>query len=257
MRCDLQWDVLLLQPPRRALGILVLSMAACSHADRQTYAEIVRADRPASYWRFGELEASLGARDELGVADGKVLTGVSTKAAPAIAGDPDPAFAFDGAHGAVVLPSIYNFEGRHPFSIEVWIAPAPGGPQIQRICNHRIGPLHTGWRLVRDQPGRVTFERWSGDLLLGGVSAAVPVGIYSHVVARYDGATIELYVDGALRAAAPDAHDIAPFTQALVWGAANVGDLDFFAGSLDEAAIYDDALPPERIAAHHAAGRGY
>ena len=232
---------------------LLLSTTTCTRAENPSYPETVRADGPSSYWRFGEGEASMGARDELGVADAKIADGVTTNAEPAIGADPNRAFAFDGLHGAVVAPDRYTFEGRHAFTIELWIAPAAGGAPLQRICNHRIGPKHTGWRLVRDQPGRVTFERWSGDALLGSVSAEVTIGVYSHLVARYDGASIELYVDGVLRQAAPDAHDLARFAQALVWGAGNVGDIDFFAGRLDEAAIYDFALAPERIAAHHAA----
>lgn len=233
---------------------LLLSTTTCTRAETPSYPETVRADHPSSYWRFGEAEASSGARDELGVASGKIIApGVTTNAEPAIGADPDRAFAFDGVRGAVVAPDVYTFEGRHAFTIELWIAPATGGAPLQRICNHRIGPKHTGWRVIRDQPGRVTFERWSDDALLGGVSAEVPIGIYSHLVARYDGASIELYVDGVLRQAAPDTHDLARFAQALVWGAGNVGDIDFFAGRLDEAAIYDFALAPERIAAHHAA----
>lgn len=131
-----------------------------------------------------------------------------------------------------------------------------GGPPIQRICTHRIGPSHTGWRLLRDQPQRVTFEHWSGDVLLGGVSADLPTSVYSHVVGRYDGASVAIYVDGVMRQAAPDAHDIAPFQTVLQWGAGGAGSEDFFLGRLDEAAIYDAALAPERSAAHHAAGAG-
>lgn len=231
-----------------------LALLACSPTEKRSpsYAEVVRADRPASYWRFGEASGSLAAHDELGVADGKVQGGV-TRAPGTISGDPDGAFAFDGMRSSVVLPDLYTFEGKHPFAIEVWIAPIAAGTPIQRICNHRIGPAHTGWRLLRDQPQRITFERWSGDVVLGTVSAEVPLDKYSHIVARYDGATVEIYVDGLLRQAAPDAHDIALYKQALVWAAGNVGDEDFFVGRLDEAAIYDFALAPDRIAAHHAA----
>ena len=49
---------------------------------------------------------------------------------------------------------------------------------------------------------------------------------------------------------------IAPFSAPLVWAAASTGVIDFFSGKLDEAAIYDFALAPDRIARHYAAGAG-
>lgn len=232
---------------------LAIGLDACSRTE-PSYSEVVLQDQPASYWRFDDSDPSKPAHDEQGVADAKVQSGVGMRAVGAIAGDLGAAFSFDGIHGAVILPDLYGFQGTHPFTVEVWIAPAGGGPPIQRICNHRIGPSHTGWRLVRDQPQRVTFERWSGDVVLGAVSADIPSDIYSHVVARYDGAAVAIYVNGALRQSTPDAHPIAPFQTGLLWGAGGTGNLDFFLGTLDEAAIYDSALPPERIAAHHKAG---
>jgi hypothetical protein len=230
----------------------VLGVAACSRPSGPSYVDAVRADRPGSYWRFDEANTSQGAHDPIARKDGAILPGVSLRAPGALAHDADTAFAFDGLHGAVVVPNVYTFEGTAPFSVELWLSLGTGGASIQRISNHRIGD--TGWRLVRTEPQRIAFERWNKAVLLGAAAADLPIGTYAHVVGRYDGATIAIYVDGELRASEPDEHPIDHFEQTLVWGAGNVGDIDFFVGRIDEPAIYDFALAPDRIAAHHAAG---
>ncbi len=220
------------------------------------YAELVASDGPTSYWRFGDVTGRSDVRDETGRVPAARTSGVSAGAPGAIAGDADTAFAFDGARAAVVAPDVDGFQGTAPFTVEVWIAPKEGGLPIQRICNHRLGPPHTGWRLFLDETKRVAFERWNDDVILGAVSAPLPVGTYSHVVARYDGAELALFVDGARVSSVPDTGRIGAFSAPLTWGAASTVALDFFTGSLDEGAIYDRALEADRIAAHYRRGKG-
>ena len=240
------------------LGVAAAGAFACGGAGTiTTYADTVSADHPTSYWRFGDPAGDAArARDETGAAPAALTDGVTRGVPGALAGDTDTAFAFDGAHGSVVGPDVDAFAATAPFSVEVWMAPEPGGLPIQRICNHRFGTPHTGWRLFVDEAKRVAFERWSGDAILGAVGAAVPLGSWSHVVATYDGATLALYVNGALAQSTPDAHPIAPFAAPLVWAASSTDVIDFYSGRLDEGAIYDHALAPDRVARHHAVGSG-
>ena len=234
------------------------AMAACSPPNDEApraYADLVRADRPASYWRFGDVEGT-AARDETGQAPGAISAGVKRGVEGAL-GDASSAFEFDGATGVVVAPDIYPFGDRLPFAVEVWIAPSPGGLPLQRICNHRVGPPHTGWRLVLNATKRALFERWSNEVSTTAMSAPLPTGVYSHVVARYDGRTLDLFVDGVLASSVPDEHVIGPFAAPLTWGAASTSTLDFFSGRLDEAAIYEHALGTDRVAAHFAARRAH
>jgi hypothetical protein len=102
--------------------------------------------------------------------------------------------------GFVAAPDVYTFDGTHPFTLEVWVAPSAGGLPIQRFCNHRLGvPTHHGWLLFIDDTQHVACERWDGDVVLGRVAAPIPLDVYSHVVARYDGRELALFVDGTLR----------------------------------------------------------
>jgi hypothetical protein len=53
-----------------------------------------------------------------------------------------------------------------------------------------------------------------------------------------------------------DATDIPAVAIPFVVGAASIKTFDFFAGSIDEVAVYDKALSADRIAAHYqSAGR--
>jgi hypothetical protein len=217
-----------------------------------SYAEVVRFDAPSSYWRFGDRTRI--ARDETGRADAAYSPGVSLGAVGALAGDRDDAAAFDGKSGFAASPDVYTFLGTHPFTIEVWIAPAEGGLPTQRVCNHRYGSPHTGWLLFLDAAKNAVFERWSNEAVLGRVSAPLALGRFSYVVVVYDGTELSLWVDGARRDAVHDEHPIDGFAAPLVWGAASTMVIDFFSGRLDEGAVYDHALAPGRIAAHWIAG---
>jgi hypothetical protein len=79
---------------------------------------------------------------------------------------------------------------------------------------------------------------------------------FTHVVGTYDGSTLTLYLDGvqAGRHGASAAIDAASTDMTI--GATRNGTYGHFVGSLDEVALYDKALPLDRVAAHYAAGAG-
>jgi len=81
--------------------------------------------------------------------------------------------------------------------------------------------------------------------------------VYSHVVVTYDGATVRGYVNGieVIRFDSV-ANLVAASDSVMAIGARVGGTFDFFAGSLDEVAIYDHALTPGRITVHYAVGSG-
>jgi hypothetical protein len=69
---------------------------------------------------------------------------------------------------------------------------------------------------------------------------------------------MRLYLDGARAAVAQSTLLIPPvenFDRGLDVGSLR-GRFRFFVGEIDEAAIYDKALQPERVAAHHRLGGG-
>ena len=77
-------------------------------------------------------------------------------------------------------------------------------------------------------------------------------GAWHHVAATYDGATLSIYVDGAVAASAARSGAVATGTSPVQVGQrTNFGG---WQGSLDEVAFYDHALAPARLQAHYNAG---
>ncbi|HEY6459689.1 MAG TPA: LamG domain-containing protein, partial [Polyangiaceae bacterium] len=111
-------------------------------------------------------------------------------------------------------------------------------------------------RTTNGDPSTFSLERW----LDGGVdqcptTAAVTQGAWHHLVATYDGTTSTIYLDGTPVATQPSAHPLLSTTASLLMGLGTY-DPAPFTGSLDEIAVYDEALPAARVAAHyHASGR--
>jgi hypothetical protein len=78
------------------------------------------------------------------------------------------------------------------------------------------------------------------------------LGSWIHVAATYDGATIKLYVNGALESSLPAAITIAANTLPLALGAQVNGSgtaSRWFQGTMDDARLYDRALSDAEIAA--------
>ena len=85
-------------------------------------------------------------------------------------------------------------------------------------------------------------------------TGSVSVGTYTHVVGTYDGQIETLYINGALSHSqqGPPPGDV---DAAFMWAASSDGIGDFI-GSLDELAIYGQALDATTVHAHYLAGTG-
>ncbi len=231
-------------------------------ASSTSYVIEVWADSPASWWRLGELATSAVAKDETDAQPGAYrVPGVVLGQPGALAGDSNGSAQLDGTNGAMFLSgSAYDFGGSPPFAVEVWVAPDPAPDAtdvVRRIVSHRTAsPTGTGWALVIDGGQHVMFERLVNDAVVGSATSttALANGKFAHVVVSCDGATMSLYVNGALDGTGAAATVPTQTAPALVWGASSAFGQEFLAGKLDEPAIYTHALPADRVLAHYKAG---
>ena len=206
-----------------------------------------------SYWRLGESSGTTAA-DELGAADATYSGTHTLGAAGLLAQDVDTAVTL-GSAGQVSAGDVYDFAGTAPFSLEAWAKPSTVDALVyRRVFDKSSGGASEGY-LVWIGPGGIGAARTSGgtnDFVLGGVPA---VGQTSHIVVTYDGATLRLYVDGALVDEAASTRALANTTRALLLGADSDGNAQQFLGELDEAAVYDVALSAATVRQHYVAGR--
>jgi hypothetical protein len=225
-------------------------------SDLLTYREAVLQDAPIAYWRLGDLAA---ASDETGGLLGTYASGC-TAAPGALAGDPDPAVHFDGVSCRVNFPSPIEFLGRAPFSVELWVALdelGGGQPYVMNETRASMMPLDGFAMLEGNSMGTTYFERSAAGANRVSKLFGSTIGVFAHLVGTYDGANLMFYANAqpvGTPTTATGMMDSMAATTIVLGSYPGVAATMFLHGTLDEVAIYDHALPLDRIALHHAIG---
>lgn len=216
-----------------------------------SYAATVIADGPRVLYRFDETSGSV-ATDAIGGPAASIGSGCT----PGVAGvvSDGAALDFDGSTCAVTTTTPLDFDQRSPFTFEMWIKPRNVAGAAYRMLFSRDGDTAGRQQFgayVRE--GQLVFERWVGGLE---VTAAAPItaGVFTHVALVYDGGQLLVYLDGQKASSALDARAQAKKPSPMAIGFSGLGE-SFFAGAMDEFAIYDKALSAERIRQHVEAGK--
>lgn len=227
--------------------------AAASDGEAGTgagYRDVVLADGPLAYYRLGE---SVGptARDETGRFDGTYRGACALGAAGAIGGDADTAVAFDD-DCTVDLGDRFAFADKAPFTVEAWVMSAGQG-NYQHVFTRqlRVGSPVDGYALLLNTPTTALAERFTSGAGAQTDPSTLPAGKLAHVVLTYDGAALRLYADGAPPSIVGDDRVMSTLGAKAFIGSTGGG--NYFSGVIDEVAIYDKALTPDRIEAHRKA----
>jgi hypothetical protein len=215
------------------------------------YFEAVVADSPVAYWRLGE-EIPPTAFDASGSGyDGQYVGSTITLGQQgAIAGDPDTAIHFTGTStGQIDMGDVLGFPGKQPFTFELWAKPddMDGAVAGKHTWD---GDKYLGYAFLIPGGSEVYYFRRNSLR----VSAPLRFDGYSHLVGTYDGSFIYIYQDGE-EVARQDATDDVPDMTAPF----RIGETDNwgrYEGMVDEVAVYDYRLLPDRIRAHYQAGSG-
>jgi hypothetical protein len=222
------------------------------------YPAQVLADGPVAYWRFGEASGKT-AVDSSGHGNDATYQGGITLGAPgALAGDSDTAATFDGTSGFVTAGNLFAFSGQNAFSLEAWVSVQPQSSYVGVITRNDAvgGPPSEGFLLFVDpSDGPFGFQRLDGPNTSTAASVASPAASgFTYVVATFDGLELVVYVNGESQGSQTAAFSIVGAVADFVVGAEAGGADHFFAGTLDEVAVYDLALPADRVAKHYVAG---
>jgi len=156
------------------------------------------------------------------------------------------ALEFSGGNYVEILDSSENlpFGASEPFTITAWVKNQGGGTVIGKFNGGVIG----AYIVIVSGGGTVTFHRETAPWGLSGTKA-VPQGKFGHVAATYDGAEMRIYVDGELDAKQDRGPQNTDSATPVLIGARFTGGApsDFFAGTLDEVALFNVALSEEDI----------
>ncbi|MGC3953808.1 MAG: PKD domain-containing protein [Propionicimonas sp.] len=216
------------------------------------YAASVLADRPDLYWRFDETSGV--AVDSSGSGNpGNVVAAVTRGVAGAFSGSNSA--RFDGNASLVVAQQ--PWVAPTSFTAELWFnTTTTRGGKLIGFGNATSGLSGSYDRHVWMQNnGKLSFGTYPGTQQTITSNASYNDGQWHHLVAAQGADGMRLYVDAALVGTNPTTTSQAFTGYWRVGGDRNWSGAtsNYFAGSLDEAAVYPTALSENSVRAHYAA----
>lgn len=226
----------------------------------EAYPARVKADGATLYWRYDEGTSTFAHDSSGNLNNGFLRNGPAYRQTPAAVAGPSTAIGFNGTDEYAYS----NRQHAQPtrFSVETWIKTTTtrGGKIIGfGNLNQQNSNRHDKHVYMRND-GRLVFGVQSGGTRTVATSAAYNDGQWHHVVATQGplGQGMSLYVDGQLRAS-----NILYSTNENYPGYWRVGGdnlsgwpnrptSNFFAGEIDETAVYPTALTGSQVSAHYA-----
>jgi len=207
-------------------------------------------DRPSGFWRLGDPATSSVASDSSGNGlSGVYDSGVSRGQPGAISGD--TAAAFSGSV-TVTVPNAPSLDLRSAVSLEAWVRPS--ATQNGGILEKTVEGWANSQYMLFLEGGVAKFRlRNAAGALLTLDGPTLPLNSWSHVVGTFDGATMRIYVNGALSSSAAASGPLAGGSGATFIGRLGQS-LYPFQGTLDEVAVFPVALSAERVRAHYQGG---
>ena len=231
--------------PTSAPSPSITPRAAPTGAD---YASSVLQDEPAAYWRLDEASTASPAADASGNGRGGSYSGGVT-VGQAGATSSGTSASFDGSTGQVAAADAAPLRLNGPFTIEFWA-------KMTSFANSWPGILRKGSAATAD--GYVVWYTSNGTLHFkrDNLDVATPTGSlttsFRHFAVVNDGTTTTWYVNGKAVASGPMSLPTDNGKSSLVLGQGDQAGRE----TLDEVAVYNNALPASRVAAHFAAATG-
>ncbi|MDQ6740271.1 MAG: PKD domain-containing protein, partial [Actinomycetota bacterium] len=224
-------------------------------APADAYGAAVFGDAPTLYYRLGETTGSTAADSGPMGYPGAYSGGVTQGAAGVLAGTTNTAASFDGNNGLVASGQSYN--NPKSYSMEVWFnTSTTRGGKLIGFGNQATGLSNNYDRHIYMQDdGRLVFGTYTGSTNVITTSSAYNDGKWHQAVAAQSDQGMVLYVDGVQAGTNPQtgAQDYTGYWRIggdNTWGSSSA----YFAGTLDEAAVYPAALTSGQVAKHYQLG---
>jgi len=252
--------------------LVVASLAIpCAIAQGNPYVQEVLQDTPSVYLQFDDLKADQPKKTEDSTGKhhaevaGKV---VASKGVPGIGGQ---AATFDGRTSLLTIPAAGSLK-LNALSVEFWFRSTqpfehifwPGSATL--VSKATPGAASSDWTInaasskAGDNQGRLLAETGpadaGGDLFLySPLGKKLNDGRWHHVVwTRTQQGESTLYLDGKLASRGHDGGGSISNERAIQLGGDPIhGNDRHFAGQIDEVAIYNKPLSPQRVGAHFTA----
>jgi PKD repeat protein len=231
------------------------SPAWTTPAPADSYGAAITGSSPDFYWRLNETSGSTVVDSSASGQDGTVVTGVSFGATGSPASTPSRGATFNGSSGLVVAKEAWN--NPKTYTAEAWFkTTTTRGGKIIGFGSATTG-LSTSYdrQIVMLNNGRLQFGTDGAVRSLAETTTAYNNGQWHHVAATQGADGMKLYVDGVLVAsnAATDARNYVGYWR--LGGDRTFGGTtsNYFAGDIDEVAVYPVALTGSVVRDHYEA----
>ncbi|WP_317229089.1 PKD domain-containing protein [Clavibacter sp. MX14-G9D] len=218
------------------------------------YVDAVRADGAGSFWRLGEASGTVN-YDWAGFDDQTAGTGITRGAAGAILSDSTKASTYDGTvNGLSVSKKLIS--GPQTFSVEAWFkTTTTSGGKIVGFGSNPSGTSGSYDRhIYMSNDGRVNFGVYPNQIRSLSSATALNDGQWHQVVGTLGQGGMQLYVDGVRAGFRSDTTSAQDYKGYWRIGGDNSWDGgQFFAGAIDDVAIYPTALDRQQVDAHYVA----
>ncbi len=219
-----------------------------------TYGSTVWNDSPGLYYRLDEASGTTATDLSGNVNNGTYAGGVTFGVASPVTGTADTAVRFNGSNGTLASGAL--MAGPSVYSEELWFnTTSTTGGKLIGFGSSRTGNSSSYDRHVYMlASGQLVFGTYTGQINLATSSGSYNDGTWHHLVATQGPDGMTLYVDGQVVGTNPQ-------TQAQSyngywriggdnlnsWNANNA----YFAGTIDEAAVYPVELSAAQVTAHY------
>ena len=222
-------------------------------APADAYGAAVYTDQPDLFYRLAETSGITAADSGPSLNPGTYSGGVTQGVPGVLTGN--TAGGFNGVDGLVA--SNNTFTNPTQYSEEAWFkTTTTRGGKIIGFGSSNTGTSGGYDRHVYMQDdGKLVFGTYTGQLNVITTPASYNNDQWHHVVATQGADGMKLYLDGQLTGTNPQtsAQDYTGYWRVggdNTWGSSSA----FFAGTIDEAAVYPTVLSPQRVTAHYQAG---
>jgi PKD repeat protein len=231
------------------------------------YEQKVLSDGVGQYWRLEEASGAT-ALDSAGFTDATIGT-VARSAPGAIVGDTGTATTFDGTQASRMGTTV-PVPGPNTFTVEAWFRTNTGaggkiigfGNQAGFSSNATVPIDSTSYdrQIYMDNAGRLNFGVNNGSARVITSAATYNNNQWHHVVGTLGASGMNLYVDGARVANRSDVTSGQSYQGYWRVGGDNLANWtnrptsNYFAGTLDEVAVYPTVLPAAAVTQHYQLG---
>jgi large repetitive protein len=231
-----------------------VNVTVSTDASLSPYASTVLQDGAQNFWRLGESAGATKVYNWAGFSDAIPSGGVTFGTTGAIGSDANKSATFDGNTGLIATQSLVP--GPQTFSIETWFkTTSTAGGKIVGFGNSNTGTSSNYDRHVyMDTSGRVLFGVYPGEGRIVQSSPGYNDGNWHQVVATLSSAGQTLFVDGIKVGSRSDTTSAQAYSGYWrIGGDTSWSGANYFAGSIDDTAIYPTALTQVQVNQHFVA----